>query len=200
MMTIKLFMLLLCSIFSSVLLGSCSAEDEISNKQDEVKAVLEVGRNSYSFGNAYWACKKDGSRNDGDSLYDCELEFFSFDYYRTIATGKSHMPSKFSFMVISFKSDVKLENLSSMIVKGGEWSMQGAINMPKGDGESEYYLAEAGDKPNSDLMIERHGDTFTITINRLFVDFERGNDHSWFIIENPFVFTGSVTKVPERYQ
>ena len=111
MKTIKLFMLLLCSIFSSVLLGSCSAEDEISNKQDEVKAVLEVGRNSYSFGNAYWACKKDGSRNDGDSLYDCELEFFSFDYYRTIATGKSHMPSKFSFMVISFKSDVKLEDL-----------------------------------------------------------------------------------------
>lgn len=165
-----------------------------------MKAVLEVGRNSYSFGNAYWACKKDGSRNDRDSLYDCELEFFSFDYYRTIATGKSHMPSKFSFMVISFKSDVRLEDLSSMIVKGGEWSMQGAINMPKGDGESEYYLAEAGDKPNSDLMIERHGDTFTITINRLFVDFERGNDHSWFIIENPFVFTGSVTKVPERYQ
>ena len=62
------------------------------------------------------------------------------------------------------------------------------------------YLAEAGDKPNSDLMIERHGDTFTITINRLFVDFERGNDHSWFIIENPFVFTVSVTKVPEKYQ
>ena len=181
MKTIKLFMLLLCSIFSSVLLGSCSADDEISNKQDEVKAVLEVGRNSYSFGNAYWACKKDGSRGDADSKYDCELEFFSF-------------------MVISFKSDVKLENLSSMIVKGGEWSMQGAINMPKGNGESDYYLAEAGDKPNSDLLIERHGDTFTITINRLFVDFERGNDHSWFIIENPFVFSGSVTKVPEKYQ
>ena len=172
----------------------------MSHKQDEVKAVLEVGRNSYSFGNAYWACKKDGSRGDADSKYDCELEFFSFDYYRTIATGKSHMPSTFSFMVISFKSDVKLEDLSSMIVKGGEWSMQGAINMPTGNGESDYYLAEAGDKPNSDLIIERHGDTFTITINRLFVDFERGNDHSWFIIENPFVFSGSVTKVPEKYQ
>lgn len=116
MKTIKLFMLLLCSIFSSVLLGSCSAEDEISNKQDEVKAVLEVGRNSYSFGNAYWVCKKDGSRGDADSKYDCELEFFSFDYYRTIAAGKSHMPSTFSFMVVSFKSDVKLEDLSLSLI------------------------------------------------------------------------------------
>lgn len=200
MKTIKFLMLLLCSVVSSALLGSCSADDEIRDKQDEVKAVLEVGRDSYSFGNAYWACKKDGSRGDADNKYDCELEFFSFDYYRTIATGKSHMPSAFSFMVISFKSDVKLEDPSSMTVKGGEWSMQGAINMPKGNGESDYYLAEAGDKPNSDLIIERHGDTFTITINRLFVDFERGNDHSWFIIENPFVFSGSVTKVPEKYQ
>lgn len=131
MKTIKLFMLLLCSIFSSVLLGSCSAEDEISNKQDEVKAVLEVGRNSYSFGNAYWACKKDGSRNDGDSLYDCELEFFSFDYYRTIATGKSHMPSKFSFMVISFKSDVKLEDLSSMTDKAANGACRAPSICPR---------------------------------------------------------------------
>ena len=200
MKTIKLFMLLLSCVVSCALLGSCSADDEASDNKNEVKAVLEVGRQSFSFGNAYWACKKDGSRSDADGLYDCELEFFSFDYYRTIATGKSHMPSKFSFMVISFKSDVKLDELTSMTVKGGDWSMQGAINMPKGNGESDYYLAEAGDKPNSDLIVERHGDTFTITINRLFVDFERGNDHSWFIIENPFVFSGNVTKVPERYQ
>ena len=85
------------------------------------------------------------------------------------------------------------------MVKAGDWQLSGALGMPRGKGESDYYLQEAANHPNGDLVVEKRGGEYRVSINPVFMDYERPGDHSWFVIESPFVFAGAIDKVPRKY-
>lgn len=200
--------LLLAMIVAGSMLCSCSNEnDESVGDSAKIQPTLQVGRQSYSFGNAYWSCSfaegdtraerdthtEGDTRAEGEGNYVCDLQFFSFDYYRALsAGGQKSMPERFSFMVFSFETDHFLSDLESMTIPAGKWRMTGAINMPRYEGESDYYLADAAGHPNGDLHIERTADGYTVSIDPVYVDYERGGDKTWFVIESPFVYSGNI--------
>ena len=184
-------------VFTCFLLCSCSTDDTRLDASDNVvEARLSVGRSTYSFNSAYWQCDESGTRSGANAgKYLCQLEFFSLDYYRALQSGK--LPSKFSFIVLSYYSDEPMDRLEPTTVKSGEWKLTGAINMPRGKGDSDYYLAEAANHPNGDLVLSANADgSYTVSVNPVYVDYEKVSDKSWFIIEEPFLFSGNIGKVP----
>lgn len=173
--------------------GSRSAESG-SRSADSGLRSAESGSRSADSG---FRSAESGSRLAKAGRYRCQLEFFSFDYYRAVAQGK--MPGTYSFVVVSFASDTRLEQLSSLRVKAGDWQLSGALDMPRGKGESGYYLQEAANHPNGDLVVEKCDEGYRVAIDPVFMDYERPSDHSWFVIESPFVFVGDVEPVPAKY-
>lgn len=165
----------------TVSLTSCSSSDDGDGGG---ATSFKVGNTDATFGYVYWNIDPDAGTSS-QKYY--QLEFYSFDFYNTGAA------SNMSMFVLGFRSAGSDSELPTGTFSN--YDLSGAINVSQSDPEGTYF--ERDKKNSGSLKITKEGNTYTVSIEPLYILSGNGENPST-TTKTTLLYKGSLPKAPRN--
>lgn len=171
-------------MLSAGLLCGCSNEDGDNGGSTSGNNSIMVEKTKVTFKQPYY----------GHEGTDCAILFPNFDMSKP-----EKMPKKYSMLAIYVPSNGNDIPLGTF--KSGEYDVTLVVNSDWETENFDYYLEEDEvERPTGDLVINKNGSKYTITINELNLVGEKdGNDgDGTFSTTTSFKYSGSIKRLPSH--
>ena len=173
------YLMMMAMAICTVSLTSCSSDDD-----GGAATSFKVGNTDANFSYVYWNI--DPNAGTASQKY-YQLEFYNFDFYNTGAA------SNMSMFVLGFRSAGSDSELPTGTFSN--YDLSGAINVSQSDPEGTYF--ERDKKNSGNLKITKEGDTYTVSIEPLYILSGNGENPST-TTKTTLLYKGSLPKAPRN--
>lgn len=153
----------------------CSCSDDGDNNGD-TKASVSINGQDVNFPYAYYATASDG---------ECEIMFSNFKM------SGNNMPKRYSMLMISVPA--QNGSVPTGTFTNAEYDVTLMVNSDWESGNYDYYLEEAYQQ-GGNLVIDKDGGDYSITISNLRLEGETGSGEA-VSVTSSFSYTGALQKV-----
>lgn len=177
--------------FTSCMFISCSDDDDDnSGGTSGGNTNVTIGDMQANLNHAYW--KTDDENADGltEGKHLYQIELYNFDPYKQ----NPSVPSSISLVYISFEATGTSDRLPTGTFRYQDYDWYGVFGASESNNTGKYQIEDGAG--SGDLVITQDGDTYTVTINPLKLDYVYGSAPTSSMT---FTYKGKIKQVPTGF-